>query len=108
MIASLIAGVDAWLNVAWFLGMAGIAAPMLACWAGIGLRGSLIAGDRSQKIFGVVMSMVFLGIAHWLMTKTSYQVRLFGVSIGGGIWYLLGAVIGFISTSRKDTEPRTN
>ena len=106
VIVSIVAGVDGWMNAGWFVGMAGIAAPLLACWAGSGLRGSLIAGDRSQKIFGAVMAVIFLGIAHWLTATAAYRVGLFGVSIGGGLWYLLGAVVGFLATSRIDTLPQ--
>ena len=106
LIASLFAGVDGWRNAGWFVGVAGIVAPVLGCWAGIGLRGSIIAGSRSQWIFGIVMAIIFLGIADWLMATSGYRVRLFGMSIGGGIWYMLGAFIGFLATSRKDTIPR--
>ena len=106
VIVSLVAGVDAWMKASGFIGVSGIAGPMLACWAGIGLRGSFIAGDRSQKIFGAVMTIIFLGIAHWLMVTSLYRVGLYGVSIGGGIWCLLGAFIGFITTNRSDTAPR--
>ncbi len=106
LIVSIVTGVDVWMKAGWFVGMAAITAPMLACWAGIGLRGSLIAGNLSQKIFGAVMAVIFLGIAHWLMVASNYRVGLFGVSFGGGVWYLLGAIVGFIATSKKDTEPR--
>ena len=105
VIVTLIAGVSGWGNAGWFIGVSGIAGPLLACWAGSGLRGSFIAGDRPQKIFGAVMTVIFLGIAHWLMVTSLYRVGLFGVSIGGGIWCLLGAFIGFITTNRKDTAP---
>ena len=107
VVVALVAGLDAWIKTDWFVGLAGITAPMLACWAGIGLRGSLIAGNRSQIAFGIVMAAIFLGVAHWLLATVNYRIGLFGVSFGGGVWYLLGAAIGFIVTSRKDTESPT-
>ena len=106
VIVTLLAGVSGWGNAGWFIGVSGIAGPLLAYWAGIGLRGSLIAGNRSQKIFGTVMAVIFLGIAHWLMVTSLYRVGLFGILIGGGIWCVLGAFIGFITTNRSDTAPR--
>jgi hypothetical protein len=105
LIVSLFAGVSGWINAGWFIGVAGIAAPLLATWAGSGLRGSMISGERSQKMFGVVMAVIFMGIAHWLVATTDYRVGLFGVSIGGGVWYVLGAIFGFLATSSKHIVP---
>lgn len=79
-------------------------APMLAWWAGSGFRGPLLVGDGSQKIAGLVMSIIFLGIAHWLANESGFIVGIFGVTLGGGIWYLIGALIGFIATTKKDAE----
>jgi hypothetical protein len=105
-ILSLVAGVDGWINGGWLIGVAGTVAPMLACWAGIGLRSAAITGGLSQWIFGLVMAVILLGTSHWLMAMSAYRIGLFGVSLGGGIWYALGAVFGFLATSRQDTLPQ--
>lgn len=105
VIVSFVAGVDGWSRAGWFVGVAGIAAPMLSWFGGSGLRGSFYGRTR-DKIFGVAMALVFWGIADWLIGATNYRVGLFGVSIGGGLWNILGAVLGFLATSRKDTLHR--
>jgi hypothetical protein len=108
---SLICGIDAWRNAGWFVGVSALLAPMLAWWAGSGFRGSLLVGDKTQKIAGLLMAIIFLGVAHWLANESGFIVGLFGISFGGGVWYLIGAVIGFIATNKKDaasSEEMTN
>ncbi len=104
--ASFIAAFGAWNNAGGFVAFSLIAASMLAWWAGSGLRGSLIAGNATQKIAGIVMTVIFLGGAHWLATSSGFRVILWGNSIGGGLWYLIGALVGFFATNKADTEPR--
>jgi hypothetical protein len=106
VIISAVAAFSAWSTSG--IGVAGamFGASMLAWFGGSGLRGSLIAGDKSQKIGGMVFAALFFFAAHWLATSPGFVVGLFGVQVGGGIWWVIGAVLGFLVTTKKDTEDR--
>lgn len=97
---SLFAGLGALGNSGWIAGASLVAASLLGWWAGTGLKGSLLIGDKSQKIGGFVMAAVFLLIAHFL--SYNFLVSLFGIEVGGGIWYLIGALVGFFTTNKSD------
>jgi hypothetical protein len=106
VIVSFVAGYGAYINAGGFVSFSLISTSMLAWWAGSGLRGSLIAGKSTEKIAGFVMAAIFLGIGHWLAASSGFRVVLWENSIGGGIWNLIGAFIGFIATTKADTEPK--
>jgi hypothetical protein len=105
-LASATAAFGAWSNAGAGTAAALSGASMLAWFGGSGLRGSLIAGDKSQNIGGMVFAALFFFAAHWLATSPGFIVGLFGTEFGGGIWWIIGAVIGFLATAKKDTEPR--
>jgi len=105
-LVSAAAAFDAWSKAGAGTAGALFGASMLAWFGGSGLRGSLIAGNKSQKISGMVFAAIFFYGAHWLATSPGFVVGLFGNQIGGGLWWLIGAAIGFIATSKKDTAPR--
>jgi hypothetical protein len=103
----LVTGVSAWSNSGWFVGMVGLLGPMLACWAGIGVRASLFVGDKRGILLAVVLGGAMYWIADWLVTAYGYSVTLYSVTVGGGLWILVGFVVSFIATSKTDTTLET-
>ena len=47
------------------------------------------------------MGLVFLAGSSYWISSTGFYVNLFDIAIGGGLWVLIGFVIGFLFTSRK-------
>ena len=78
----------------------GFICPLLALFAGSGLRGSLY-GDKGQKIGGIVMACIFFAVSSYWISSTGFYVSIFNVSIGGGLWVIIGLLIGFIFTEKK-------
>ena len=105
-LVSVTAAFDAWSKAG--VGTAGalFGASMLSWFGGSGLRGCLLAGSAPEKAVGFLFAAIFFFGAHWLSTSPGFVVSLFGITFGGGVWWILGAVIGFIATAKNDTEPR--
>ena len=106
ILISIIAGYGAWTNAGWIVGGGLIVASMLGWFAGSGVRGSMIAGDKKQKVFGLIMGAIFLLFAHLITSYTRFTVNVLDYTVGGGLWYLIGFAVGFIATTKSDTETR--
>lgn len=87
-------------NVSWDVAASGFICPLLALFAGSGLRGSLY-GDKGQKTFGLVMACIFFAVSSYWISSTGFYVSLYNVTIGGGLWVIIGLLIGFIFTTKK-------
>ena len=87
-------------NVTLGVTASGFICPLLALFAGSGLRGSLY-GDKGQKIGGIVMACIFFAISSYWISNTGFYVSLFNVTIGGGLWVIIGLLVGFIFTTKK-------
>ena len=87
-------------NVSWDVAASGFICPLLALFAGSGLRGSLY-GDKGQKIGGIVMACILFAISSYWISNTGFYVSLFNVTIGGGLWVIIGLLVGFIFTTKK-------
>lgn len=102
LLISIIASIHAFINVGWMVGSGIFFASTLGWWAGSGLKGSLLVGDKSQKIGGLISATILLILAHFTASYTAFSVGLGSVEIGGGAWYIIGFVIGFLATTKKD------
>ena len=80
--------------------ISGFLSPLIALFGGSGLRGSLY-GTKSQKRTGIVVGVIFLAASSLWISKTGFYVTIFDVVIGGGLWVLIGFVVGFIFTTKK-------
>ncbi len=79
-----------------------LGASFFGWFAGCGFKGSVLVGGKITIFGGALLAGIALGIAHYL--ADNFIVVLFDITFGGGSWYLLGALIGFITTNKKDTE----
>lgn len=96
------AGVSAWINVDWSVGLGLLVTSKLCWWAGSGLRGSIIDGGKNQIIGGVAMTVLFLLIALTVAHYTGFRVKIFDMIIDGKIWGVVGFAIGYLVVRRKD------
>ncbi len=103
VVISAVASILAW--GASGIGTAGslIGASMLAWYGGSGLRACLHTDGLAAKLSGAVLGSLFFFAAHWLSTNFPFVVGVFRVQLGGGAWWLIGAVICFLATSKADT-----
>ena len=104
VVLSVVAGISAFGNSSVGVAISGIACPILAWFGGAGMRGALAIGDSKQKIAGLVMGIIFLAIGLIWINSTNYWITLFGTSISGPVWCVIGFVVGFVLTTKKHAE----
>lgn len=79
-------------------------APLMAWWGGSGMRGGLHVGNRSQKITGITLGVVFLAISIYWMWYLQTWIKVFNYDITGELWCIIGFFVGFIFTSKADAK----
>jgi|307.fasta_scaffold599397_1 hypothetical protein len=97
LIVSLIVAVSAFSNAGASAGFSALGGSFCGFAAGAGLR-EMLHGTSMQKIIGVVMAIVIMGIAQLL--GQYYSVRLFDLELDGGKWGWIGFLICLILTPR--------
>ena len=81
MLMSVLMGIAAMFKGAVYPGIAGIVGPMLSWCAAAGLKGSLMVGTRSQKLWGLASAIVFVVIGFGLVYHSGYWVSIFGYGL---------------------------
>ena len=79
-----------------------LACPFLSFWAGSGLKGSIYNGGK-YKVVGVIMAITFMLPALVWINYTGYWISYRSVEISGTLWVVLGFLISFFGTKRKNT-----
>ena len=80
-----------------------MAASVIALFGASGARGSLY-GSWGQKIVGVILGVIAVVIASLIANWGQATVVIFNVGFPAPLWVLIGALIGFVFTSRRDAE----
>ena len=101
ILMTVIMGIAAISKGAVYPGIAGIVGPTVCWFAASGLKGSLIAGDLSQKLFGIAAATVTLALGLGIVYHSGYRVGLFGHWYTGVTWCIVGFAVGWISTNRQ-------
>ena len=101
MLMSVLMGIAAMFKGALYAGITGIVGPLLSWWAAAGLKGSLMVGTRSQKLWGLVSAIVFVVIGFGLVFHSGYWVSIFGLGLGGVTWCAIGLVVGYLAAKRE-------
>jgi hypothetical protein len=83
--------------------ISGIVAPILAWWAGTGLKGSLHVGTPAQKKGGVFMAILFSAISFYWINSTGYSISE-DISLTGTQLLIVAFVLGFFGTTREISE----
>lgn len=81
----------------------------LLAWGGAsGAKGSILVGDRAQKVFGIVAGVVVVFGALWLGSWTGMRGSIGGISFTWAQWCGASAVILFLVTSKADAETESS
>jgi hypothetical protein len=97
-VISLTLVVSAFVNAGWGPALSTAGTSLLSFFAGAGLRGSLY-GTKGQKLAGLGMAVVFMGIAHWV--GHGFSAHVFGYDFDGTQWGWLGFVVCFLCTTKR-------
>ena len=85
-------------SAGWQAGLSAIGTTLLSVIAGAGLRGSLY-GPKWQKLAGLGLAVVLIGIAHWI--GQGFSAHVFGYDFTGTEWGWLGFLICFLCISKR-------
>jgi hypothetical protein len=81
--------------------LSGFFAPLITWACGSGIKGSLY-GSTGQKITGIILGVIGLIVCMIWIYNTGWLVIFSGYQINGITWLLIGFLIGFIFTAKKD------
>ena len=104
ILLTLATGISALVKGSTYAGIAGIIGPTLCWFAASGLKGSLLVGSASQKWAGVGMAVLFAAAGIGIVYHSGFWVDLFGYSLPGIVWCLVGLAAGWISTTKQHAE----
>jgi hypothetical protein len=94
----------------WWAGFSAILVGALAFAAGSGLKAAL-CWSSEKKLPSLLIALVLMGAAYWL--SKGFSAQIWGYSISGENWSLIGFVISFVFTTKEMatrdalTEPLT-
>jgi len=84
----------------------GIVAPILAWFAGTGLRASF-NGDNKQTKGGIFMAVILLATSYLWINSTGYWFVAHAIEISGKNLLIISFFIGFLSTTKSISELKT-
>lgn len=100
--ASALVAVLAVIHAGILAGMCAIAAPLLMCVAAGGARAIFFWGDWKQKLFGSLAILLTGALAARL--APGFSIALFGHTIGGPGWTVIGGVLGLLASRRANWD----
>ena len=104
-LAVVIAGVQFLFEGEYNIGLRSIICPSLCLYAGAGLKGSILVGNRNEILAGVFMCILFLAISYYFYMKEGLGVIVFEYQISGYLWCIIGFLIGWLSAKREHALP---
>ena len=84
--------------------MSGIVAPILAWFAGTGLRASFNSENNNQKKGSIFMATILLAISNLWINSTGYWFVANSIEISGKNLLIISFLIGFFCTTKKITN----
>ena len=87
--------------------MSGIVAPILAWFAGTGLRASFNS-DNNQTKGSIFMAVFLLATSYLWINSTGYWFVAHAIEISGKNLLIISFFIGFLSTTKSISELNTN
>ena len=88
-------------NISISTSMSGIVAPMLAWFAGTGLRASFNSESNNQKKGSIFMAVILLAISYLWINSTGYWFVANEIEISGKNLLVISFLIGFFCTTKK-------
>jgi hypothetical protein len=104
VLMTIVTGISAMAKGAVFAGVAAIVGGGMSAWAGSGLKGSLVAGDGSQRLAGALMAALFVAAGTGLIYYSGFRIGLFGVDFSGTAWCIVGLCMGYLFTAERFAE----
>ncbi len=95
-------------NISVNTSISGIAAPILAWFAGTGLRASFNSENNNQKKGSIFMAVILLAISYLWINTTSYWYVANEIEISGKNLLVISFFIGFLSTIKAISEINKN
>mgnify|MGYP000029312857 FL=1 len=86
----------------------GIVAPILAWFAGTGLRASFNSESNNQKKGSIFMAVILLALSYLWINSTGYWYIASEIEISGKNLLVISFFIGFLSTVKKISEINKN
>ena len=87
--------------------ISGIVAPILAWFAGTGLRASFNS-DNNQTKGSIFMAVILLATSYLWINSTGYWYVAHAIEISGKNLLIISFFIGFLSTTKSISELNTN
>ena len=87
--------------------ISGIVAPILAWFAGTGLRASFNS-DNKQTKGGIFKAVILLATSYLWINSTGYWFVAHAIEISGKNLLIISFFIGFLSTTKSISELNTN
>ena len=84
--------------------ISGIVAPILAWFAGTGLRAALNSENNNQKKGSIFMAVIVLAISYLWINSTGYWFVANEIEISGKNLLVISFLIGFFCTTKKITN----
>jgi hypothetical protein len=84
--------------------VSGIVAPILAWFAGTGLRASFNSENNNQKKGSIFMAVIVLAISYLWINSTGYWYVAHAIEISGKNLLVISFLIGFFCTIKKITN----
>ena len=82
----------------------GIAAPILAWFAGTGLRASFNSENNNQKKGSIFVGVILLAVSYVWINSTSYWYVANEIEISGKNLLVISFFVGFLSTAKTISE----
>jgi len=83
--------------------LAALFGPLLAWFAGAGLKGSLRAGPMSQQLGGTILTLILGFFAYWIVSASGFELNHSNVRIDGEWWAGICFIIGMLGWSHRYT-----
>ena len=91
-------------NISINTSISGIVAPILAWFAGTGLRASFNSENNNQKKGSIFMAVILLAISYLWINSTGYWFVANAIEISGRNLLVISFLIGFFCTTKKITN----
>jgi len=84
--------------------MSGIVSPILAWFAGTGLRASFNSENSNQKRGSIFMAVIVLAISYLWINSTAYWYVAHAIEISGKNLLIISFFIGFLGTTKSISD----
>ena len=91
-------------NISINTSMSGIVAPILAWFAGTGLRASFNSENNNQKKGSTFIAIIILAISYLWINSTGYWFVAHAIEISGNNLLIIRFFIGFLGTTKSISD----